>query len=159
MSSAAVEAFTEAGYGHYEISNFSLPGFACRHNVNYWKRGAYLGLGPGAWSFISGKRYRNRADVNTYCSRIHEGRSPVAYEEQVTPDQAALESIMLGVRTKQGIDLHAFRNDHGTQELDRLIKNSGHLVQRGLIRLTSGHLNLTDSGVHLSDSVIGRLTT
>jgi oxygen-independent coproporphyrinogen-3 oxidase len=63
MYESAVETLNNACYGQYEISNFSLPGYECRHNLNYWYRGEYLGLGPGAWSFMSGTRSANISDT------------------------------------------------------------------------------------------------
>lgn len=159
MYELAVAALAGAGYRRYEISNFSLPGFECRHNMNYWKRGEYLGLGPGAWSFISGKRCSNIPDVREYNRRLSTGLSPVGYEETVRPEQAAAEAIMLGLRTEAGIELSRFEQEHGKPEAERLIKNVERLNGRGLVSLSSGCLRLTGHGILLSDDVIGRLCT
>jgi oxygen-independent coproporphyrinogen-3 oxidase len=73
MYEYAAATLARAGYGRYEISNFALPGFECRHNMNYWSRGEYLGIGPGAWSFLSGRRYHTIADTEEYARRLSSG--------------------------------------------------------------------------------------
>ena len=83
MYERAVIKLNNAGYGRYEISNFSLSGYECRHNMNYWERGEYLGLGPGAWSFISGRRYANIADTTEYVQRLSSGRTIIDDQENV----------------------------------------------------------------------------
>jgi oxygen-independent coproporphyrinogen-3 oxidase len=157
MYELAVAALARAGYRRYEISNFSLPGFECRHNMNYWQRGEYLGLGPGAWSFISGKRYSNIPDVQEYSRRLAEGSSAVEFKEVVRPEQAAAEAIMLGLRTEVGIDMRRFEQEHGRQAAERLAKNRDQLNGSDLVSLSSGCLRLTDHGILLSNDVIGRL--
>jgi oxygen-independent coproporphyrinogen-3 oxidase len=159
MYELAVSALARAGYQRYEISNFSLPGFECRHNMNYWKRGEYLGLGPGAWSFLSGKRCSNIPDVREYSQRLSTGSSPVGYEEAVRPEQAAAEALMLGLRMEAGIELRGFEQEHGRHAADRLAKKAGPLGRTGLVSLSSGRLRLTGRGILLSDDVIGRLCT
>ncbi len=157
MYELAVSVLARAGYPRYEISNFSLPGFECRHNLNYWRRGEYLGLGPGAWSFVSGKRCSNIPDVREYTRRLAAGSSPVEYEETVRPEQAAAEALMLGLRTEAGIELRRFEREHGRQAVERLVKNVEPLSGRGMVSLSSGFLRLTGRGILLSNDVIGRL--
>jgi len=159
MYELVVSDLVRAGYRRYEISNFSLPGFECRHNMNYWKRGEYLGLGPGAWSFISGKRCSNIADVREYCRRLAEGSGSVDYEEEVRPEQAVAEALMLGLRTEAGITLSSFEQEHGRPATERLTKNIEKLNSRGLVSLSSGCIRLTGHGILLSNDVIGRLCT
>jgi oxygen-independent coproporphyrinogen-3 oxidase len=159
MYELAVSDLARAGYQRYEISNFSLPGFECRHNINYWKRGEYLGLGPGAWSYISGKRCSNISDVREYCRRLSAGSSAVEYEETVRPEQAASEALMLGLRMEAGIELRRFEQEHGRQEAERLSKNSDRLIHRGLLFSSPDRLRLTGRGILLSDDVIGKLST
>ncbi len=159
MYELAVSALTRAGYRRYEISNFSLTGFECRHNMHYWKRGEYLGLGPGAWSFISGRRCSNIPDVREYNRRLSTGSNPVGYEETVRPEQAAAEALMLGLRTEAGIELGRFEQEHGKPAAERLAKNIERLNGRGLVSLSSGCLRLAGRGILLSNDVIGRLCT
>lgn len=158
MSAFAVGALTDAGYGHYEISNFARPGFACRHNVNYWERGAYLGIGPGAWSFLGGRRFSNSMDKEEYYRRLHAGLSPVVMNETVEPSQAVAEAVMLGLRMEKGVDLARFGLEHGASALKRLTSKGTCLARNGFAAVSLDRLRLTERGTRLCDSVIARLT-
>jgi len=157
MYERAVSILSRAGYQRYEVSNFSLPGFECRHNQNYWDRGEYLGLGPGASSFLAGKRYDNIADTSEYVRRLSRGLPAIENEETVGGDSAARETILLGLRTARGVDLARFQREHGTEFLKRLEKNIGSLEAAGLLLVMEVHLKLTDRGFLLSDAAITRL--
>jgi oxygen-independent coproporphyrinogen III oxidase len=159
MYERIVSTLTAAGYGHYEISNFSRPGHECRHNLNYWERGEYLGLGPAAWSFISGKRYGNVSPVDEYCDRLRKGISPIADTENIDALQSAAETVLLGLRTERGVDLGRFEREHGSLALASVTKNIDVLRDNGLITLSAGRVQLTDRGKLLADKVIERLVT
>jgi oxygen-independent coproporphyrinogen III oxidase len=159
MYERIVSTLTGAGYGHYEISNFSRPGHECRHNLNYWERGEYLGLGPAAWSFISGKRYGNVSPVDEYCGRLSKGMSPIADTENIDALQSAAETVLLGLRTERGMDLGRFEREHGGLALASVTKNIDVLRDNGLITLSAGRVQLTDRGRLLADKVIERLVT
>ncbi len=158
MYEHAVHTLNNACYGHYEISNFSLPGYECRHNMNYWDRGEYLGLGPGAWSFISGTRYANISDTTEYSQRLSSGRSAIDAEETIGLVPSARETILLGLRTMKGLDLHRFKTEFGENLLRRLERNAVPLRDAGLIGLTEGRLRLTDRGILLSNEALARLS-
>lgn len=158
MYEHAVRQLGSAGYRRYEISNFSLPGFECRHNRNYWERGEYLGLGPGASSFLAGKRQDTIADTPEYTRRLLQGLSAIGAEEVVGVDLAARETILLGLRTGQGVDLHRFQRLYGTAILKRLKENIGALETAGLLLMTDGHLRFTERGFLLADEVLARLS-
>jgi oxygen-independent coproporphyrinogen-3 oxidase len=153
----AVKSLGLAGYSRYEISNFSLPGFICRHNMNYWERGEYLGLGPGAWSFISGRRYRTIADVREYSFRTNSGLPVIGEEEAATLRQAANETVMLGLRTVQGVDRVRYEQEFGADAAQRLEKNAAPLKQAGLIEESKGRIRLTERGFLLADEALARL--
>ncbi len=154
----AVWKLNNAGYGRYEISNFSLPGFECRHNVNYWERGEYLGLGPGAWSFISERRYSNIADTTEYSRRLSNDRTAVDAHENIGPASAARETVLLRLRTMKGLDLRGFEREYGPDFLLQLERNAVLLRERGLLRVANGRMALTDRGILLSDEVLARLS-
>lgn len=103
----ACERLGRAGYEHYEISNWALPGFASRHNLKYWRREPYLGFGAGAHSFDGRRRWANSHDPAAYAAAIEQGRLPVEQLEEVTPKQALEEELFLGLRQLEGIDLAA----------------------------------------------------
>jgi oxygen-independent coproporphyrinogen-3 oxidase len=158
MYERAVIKLNNAGYGRYEISNFALPGHECRHNMNYWDRGEYLGLGPGAWSFISGRRYANISDTTEYAQRLSNGRSAIDTQETIGPELSARETIFLGLRTMKGLDLLRFEQEYGADLLRRLEKNAAPLRDAGLLRMTEGRLRFTDRGILLSNEALARLS-
>ncbi len=85
----------------------------CRHNLKYWTRTPYLGLGPAAHSFQAGRRWWNFASVAQYCASLNAGRPPVAGAETLTPAQIRLETLYLGFRTREGVSLATIREQPG----------------------------------------------
>lgn len=153
----AVEYLHKAGYSRYEISNFCLPGFACRHNVNYWERGEYLGLGPGSWSFLEGRRSSTVSDAQEYSRRLQEGLPVIEEDEIAGPREAANESVMLSLRTAQGLDLVRFGLSFGNDALRRLEKNAAPLKRAGLIEVAQGKIRFTTRGFLLANESLARL--
>lgn len=97
---------TSAGYSHYEIANYALPGFRCRHNSVYWQRHSYLGLGPGAHSFVAGpggQRWAAPASLATWLASVKAGGCAIAKQETLTPAQGLAETLYLGMRTAWGV--------------------------------------------------------
>ncbi len=158
FSDAGVERLTAAGFLHYEIANFAQPGFECRHNLNYWRRGEYLGLGPGAWSFIAARRSRSVPDLKAYCTGLHAGFPVIAEDETVGPDEAMLETVMLRLRTRSGIELERLAGEFGPLVRDRLLAQAAPMIDKGLLHNEAGRLFLTDRGMVLSNEVMGRLS-
>ncbi len=108
----AAELLAAAGYEHYEVSNFALPGLASRHNRAYWSGASYLGLGNGAHSFHDGQRWWNEREWEAYADMVVERGHGRAGQERASREQSRLESIWLGLRTAQGL------NVAGSGELD-----------------------------------------
>ncbi len=159
MYDTARDMLVRAGYGHYEISNFALPGFECRHNRNYWSRGEYLGLGPGAWSFLGGRRSSNSAEMGAYEQRLAAGVLPTAYEERVGPAEAGAETLLLALRTREGLDLQDYERRCGRPAAVRVHAGAKKMLGTGLVRIAEGRVQLTARGMFVSDEVIGRLWT
>src|SRR6202035_5271509 len=111
----ACERLREAGYEHYEISNWALPGFRSRHNLKYWRREPYLGFGAGAHSFDGRWRWANAHDPAAYATAIQQGRLPLEQLEEVTPREALDEELFLGLRQLDGIDLARTEAQHGAE--------------------------------------------
>ena len=160
----AIDTLTEAGYEHYEISNYAKPGKQSRHNLNYWKYGEYLGLGAGATSTLQGERWKNINLPSRYISQIRETQTAV--ESRETPDQwqRRTEAVMLGLRLREGLSLSkfeelfeiSFENAFGI-----LIEGTNEGILMGLPRHLenhNGHLVLTREGLFLADSVIEYIT-
>jgi oxygen-independent coproporphyrinogen-3 oxidase len=157
MHECVVRKLSKAGYLRYEISNFSFPGFACMHNQNYWARGEYLGLGPGAFSFLSTKRWNAIPDSAEYVRRLRAGASIAEHEEIVGADAAARETLLLGLRTSQGVDLRRFRQVYGAGLLESLDKNIEPLITAGLLLRAGGCLRFTERGFLVSEAALARL--
>ena len=103
MFAAACDVLASAGYGHYEISNWAKPGYECRHNLGYWQRRPYLGLGAGAHSYREDRRWWNVRPPEEYLTRVEGGRLPEGGAEQLEPSDAYLEEVFLRLRTLEGI--------------------------------------------------------
>ncbi len=148
---------TSAGYEHYEISNFALPGFQSRHNRNYWESGDYLGLGCGAHSHLRHERFRNSEDIAEYLteplSRVH--RSEVEILDQ---DTQAREGIMLGLRLlNEGVNLARMRKRFGDAAVQNALDSLDEQVQNGLLSQKGDCIRLTQRGLFLADEVLACL--
>ena len=153
----ALPALERAGYEHYEISNWCLPQRECRHNMNYWERGEYLGFGPAAWSFIGGRRTANVRDTATYASRLIAGRPATGTIDPAAEAEALAETILLRLRTAKGIDLAWFGGHFGSDQRRSLEARAATLGPSGMIMVDGDNLRLTARGMLLSTEAIGRL--
>jgi len=104
MYKEAMEFLPQHGFLQYEVSNFAKKGFACRHNLNYWDNGEYLGLGPTAASYLKGVRSRNVTRLGEYIKRVNSGKSVVVFKEKLLPEKARREAAAIKIRTAGGID-------------------------------------------------------
>lgn len=158
MYEYAVSRLEREGYGRYEISNFSQAGFECRHNLNYWCRGDYLGLGPGACSLLGNQRSANIADIHEYARLLSQGHEPVTLREVIDIRSIAREVVFLGIRTATGVDMQKFKDQFGNDILVELEHNSIQLQKAGLIDILNGCMRLTARGIPVSDAVMARLS-
>ena len=144
---------SEAGYHHYEISNFAQQGYEAVHNSAYWNHVPYVGLGPGAHSFISkASRQWNEADLGLYLRAGESGDfSIIQGGERLTEEQLVLEHIMLGLRTSAGLPEAYLRANCDVQALDQAIA-CGNLVRR-----SDGAIRIPESRFFVSDSIITSL--
>ena len=109
MYEYGVKLLKELGYERYEISNFAVPGYESKHNLNYWKRGEYIGVGVSASSFMQGKRFTNTFDLDEYMKCVISGFYPAVTSEQVDEADAKFEFIMLALRTKYGVNMKEYK--------------------------------------------------
>lgn len=147
-----VSMLTEAGYEQYEISNFSLPGRACRHNLGYWNRTEYLGIGLGAASLYDGVRRSVTRDMPAYLEQLC-----YASEEVLAEDDVVEEVIMLSLRTTQGLDIREHRSVFGAELADRLRRGCETYVRQGLMAELEGRFFFTTAGFLVSNQVIAAL--
>jgi len=153
MYNYAVDYLTTEGFIHYEISNFAMPGYFCRHNLNYWDRGEYIGIGLGAHSFTKGKRYCNIDNLQDYINALHKGRSQVKSSDPISEDKAISEAIFLGMRKTEGIRLDAFYDAYRKDILVYYQKEIKELQEAGLIEFNGSNMKLTRKGLLLSNEV------
>jgi oxygen-independent coproporphyrinogen-3 oxidase len=149
----ACRELAKAGYVHYEISNWALPGFESRHNLKYWRRQPYFGFGAGAHSFKGSQRWANAHDPAAYANSILSGHFPVEQLETVTTDQALEEELFLGLRQLAGIDLRGIESKYGAQLGPRV----DDLVVQGLVEWDGPRLRLSPNRLTVSNEVFVHL--
>ncbi len=146
---------TAEGYDHYEISSFSInAGHRSRHNSKYWDRSVYYGFGASAHSFDGHKRSWNVSDIRSYLHCLTQDRLPVEETETLDSDQMMLEMILLGLRTREGIDLSVFRSIAGREFESMFPDLVNHLCEAGFGRLTHERFFLTLEGKIRLDSIV-----
>ncbi|NLJ42251.1 MAG: radical SAM family heme chaperone HemW [Bacteroidales bacterium] len=151
-----VEKASEAGFIHYEISNFGKPGFFSIHNSNYWKQVNYLGLGPSAHSFNGYSRQWNVRDVKKYIKALESGNLMFEMEE-LSKRTRFNEYLMTSLRTMWGIDLDYVEEMFDKEGYDYIVNLSGKLIDYGLMRQDKKTLVLTNQGQMISDNIISEL--
>ncbi len=153
MYETAIEQLTAAGYEHYEVSNFALPGFKSRHNTTYWHNRSYYGFGAGASGFVDGVRFRRISDPIQYIQVVSLREDPNECSETLTPEQRLGETLMLRLRLLEGIDLREFEAENGVDLSKHFAAVIDKLVAKGLLQPPGTHLRLTHSGLLLLNDV------
>lgn len=147
---------TDAGYEHYEISNFARLGYRSRHNSSYWHQVPYIGLGAAAHSFALNSRQWNVADLKLYIEKINNGIIPMEREE-LDNDTTFNDIITTALRTSDGIDLNAMETRLGKRYRNTLISAAGKHIEQGLLEIRHDRLRLTSEGIFISDMVMSDL--
>lgn len=150
------ERMAEAGFQHYEISNFARPGFHARHNSAYWTGKPYLGLGPSAHSYNRTSREWNVASLPLYLRGIESGQ-PATERETLDLSTRYNDFIITGLRTMWGISLDKLRTEFGEALLAYCQKQALPYIQRGLLRQENDRLALSQAGILLSDGIMSEL--
>lgn len=151
------DRLAEAGYEHYEISNFARPGRRSRHNSGYWTGIPYIGIGAAAHSFDTRSRQWNVADIDSYIASINRGELP-AEKETLDRDTQYNDTVMLSLRTCEGIDLNELALRFGHDCLDLCLAAARRYIGDGLLELThDNRLRLTRRGLFVSDMVTSDL--
>jgi oxygen-independent coproporphyrinogen-3 oxidase len=151
-----VHTVGEAGYEHYEISNYARPGRRSAHNQIYWRAEEYLGLGPGAAGFLGDVRYANVKPVERYCALAECGRLPVGSHETLTARQRLAERLILGLRTRDGVP-RAWIEERVALEAAGLPRLLDAWKERGLLLEDAARMSLTEAGFLLSDALFVEL--
>ncbi len=153
MLESAMDTLAAAGYEHYEISNFAKPGFASRHNLAYWRRENYVGLGVAAAGCLKEHRFYNTKDLGQYAETVSRGELPIVEEEFLHIDQVIGEALFLGLRLEEGIDFAAFKAQYGLDPRKRYRRNIAKMRKAGLLEVTDEGMRLTHRGVLLGNQV------
>ncbi|MCX7926413.1 MAG: radical SAM family heme chaperone HemW [Fimbriimonadales bacterium] len=138
---------TEAGYLQYEISNYARPGYECRHNLIYWRNEPYLGFGPGAVSYMEGKRWTNIKHPREYIRRVQTGEPLELEWERLTGWDSIAETLMLGLRMAQGVDLASLEARFGLPVREHYAETIDALVRRGWLERLGNTIRLTQEGL------------
>jgi oxygen-independent coproporphyrinogen-3 oxidase len=157
MMAVTRETVSRAGLYRYEISNYSRPGRECLHNINYWRNGWYVGLGPGAVSCLSGRRYTAVADIDEYCRKVAAGRDWWSDMEHLDREARFRETVVMGLRMTDGISLVELSRRFGLNALkyygDILLR----FEQQGLVEIRGDRLRLSSTGMVFANQVMAQL--
>ncbi len=151
------EKLVSAGYEHYEISNFCLPGHRARHNSNYWTGGDYIGVGASAASYTGGARRTNVRGAGNYALRSEAGANLVASMERLSPERSAREALVLSLRMPAGVNAAEFRSRTGYSPRELAAGAIDSAIEAGLLEEMSGVLRLKKRGIMVADSVMAEL--
>lgn len=153
MYQSAIDELTNAGFEHYEISNFAQPGKSCRHNEAYWLGQPWYAFGPGAAGFDGRTRTVNHRSLHTYLRRVNQGQSAVEEREELTEEQQLRERFVFGLRRLAGIDLESLANE-SFPEPERLFQpHLNRAVEAGWLSRDGSHVKLSREGLVISDAL------
>jgi oxygen-independent coproporphyrinogen-3 oxidase len=153
MYVAAIDTLRAAGFEHYEVSNFALPGHRCRHNESYWLGHSYFAVGPGAARYVNGRREMNHRSTTTYLKRVLAGQSPVAESETLDPEDRAREALVFSLRRLEGISRDDFAARTGF-DLDQLVSEPlRRMTDLGLLLDDGDRVRLSQEGLFVSDAI------
>ncbi|MCL5677535.1 MAG: radical SAM family heme chaperone HemW [Firmicutes bacterium] len=147
------EYLGQAGYEAYEISSFARPGFRCRHNELYWRNGEYVGVGAGAASYLKGSRETNLGDPSAYVEAVQAGLSPRAEFDRLDGKGTMAETVILALRTADGLSAKGFLNRFGVRVQDEYGGTLEGLQGQGLVEWQGDSLRLTPRGLKLGNVV------
>lgn len=144
MYKQGVKMLKDAGYMHYEISNFSLPNFECIHNLTYWNGDEFMGFGVSASSFVNNYRIKNETDIYKYMEKIEHNEKPFIYVKKLSREREIREAFILGLRKIEGINIEKFNEKYKidikeffNKTLNKMIENRLLVVENGFIRLSN----------------------
>lgn len=151
-----IERLTEAGYEHYEISNFCRPGRQSAHNSSYWKGVKYLGCGPSAHSYDGVSREWNVSSAGKYIEGINSNKR-VFEKEELDETTRYNEKVITSLRTSKGLDLAHIESDYGPARLAYCLKQAQQHIEAGNLLLENGCLRLSPRGIFISDGIMSDL--
>lgn len=148
-----IERLTRAGYEHYEVSNFAKPNHRCRHNLTYWHNGEYLGVGAGAVSYLDGRRFKRERLPRRYVEKVQNGLDLTVESEMLTPEETLGETLMLGLRLREGVNIEALEQRFGVDVKEKFAAQITRLTMQGWIELDGEILRVTEQGLLYVNSI------
>lgn len=156
MYQILMERLSDAGFDHYEISNFAKPNYYSRHNSSYWNNTKYLGIGAGAHSYNRISRQSNISDLKAYIDGINLGK-PKREKETLTVEQRYNETVMTRLRTSKGLNTDEIKELFGNEYYHHLMTAATPYYNLGLLKNNDGNLSLTQKGIYISNDIISSL--
>jgi len=153
MFEAAIDRLGDAGFEHYEVSNFARPGHRCRHNEAYWDLRPWEAFGPGAARFDGRTRVTNHRSTTTWIKRVLGGHDPTGDRDAMSAEEAARERLVVGLRRRAGITVADFETVSGFTPRQLAAKSIDRWIADGLAVEEEGRLWLTRDGLLVSDSL------
>ncbi len=151
-----IESMKKAGYRHYEISNFSLPGYESRHNSSYWNDTPYIGCGAAAHSYNGTEREWNIADIKEYIKGIESGNRKFEIEH-LSEEERYNDTILTRLRTAEGLPLEWMRKKFSEKLNSYMLRTIEKEIALGNLQENNGQVSLTEKGIFISDAVIREL--
>ena len=155
MYERSIALLTAAGLEHYEVSNFARPGYRSQHNQVYWRNEEYLGIGPGAVSYLDGRRWKRERLPARYNAKVEAGADLAVESECLAAEGALGETMMLGLRLRDGLPLQTIRHRFGIDPLTYFESQIARLQSENLITLDSDTLRLTHRGLLFANDALG----
>lgn len=157
MYNLVYSLLTKNGYNRYEVSNFSLPDYESRHNLNYWQMGEYIAFGLAGHSFVNNTRFANTDKLEEYSKIIKSGKLPVVSSEKITLSQRKDETLMLALRTSDGLNLKEFDSQFNCNLMTDKKKEIEFLTNHNFISIKRGYLKVNDNAFYVLNSIITKL--
>lgn len=153
MYEHTMEYLSANGFNQYEISNYSKPGYECRHNLKYWNHHDYISFGPSAASFIDGYRYVNVRDIGKYIESINSGKDAYDFIEFIDKDSSIMEYIFLGLRST-GVDMNRFKSRYQIDFRQEYASAINTLLTNNFATMDESTLRLSRKGYAVCDEIV-----
>lgn len=157
MMAVTEAALVDSPLRRYEISNYAVTGSECRHNLNYWHNGLYLGIGPGAVSALADGRRENTADLKEFADRIQAGHPAWEEVERLSPEAAFRETVVMGLRLVAGVSLAELTERFGIEAHNHYGAIMSRLIDQGWLAVRHGRLHLTARALPLANRIMAEL--
>ena len=154
MYSKICKVLKKNGYSHYEISNYSLPGYECKHNLKYWHSNEYIGVGLAAYSYFLSERFGNTENLDAYLSQ---DSTKYSYREKIDKNTSMFEYVMLSLRLSEGFSLSEYKEKFGCDFLDSRKEIISKFVESEYAVLNGDRISLTEKGFYVSNAILTEL--